>query len=185
MKFGRLVLDRNSENYHRDVEQVAFSPSNLVPGIEPGPDPLLLFRCFLYRDTRTKNSYTQLLYTRPDLTCNEKLQPLQGYLARKSHSRHENQLPPDAEYVQAREFYLQGLNNDERTHLHYNIAKAFRSVTRSDIKLRFLVACYKIHSEYARDILTFDQVEQTVRTLQDKHTVDHVNGYEPYNLNKS
>ncbi|CAF3489646.1 unnamed protein product [Rotaria sp. Silwood1] len=68
------------------------------------------------------NSYTQLLYARPDLICNEKPQSLQGYLARKSHSRHENQLPPDAEYVQAREFYLQGLNNDERTHLHYNIA---------------------------------------------------------------
>ncbi|CAF4964303.1 unnamed protein product [Rotaria sp. Silwood1] len=115
------------------------------------------------------NSYTQLLYARPDLICNEKPQSLQGYLARKSHSRHENQLPPDAEYVQAREFYLQ----------------AFRSVTRSDIKLRFLVACYKIHSEYARDILTFDQVEQTVRTLQDKHTVHCVNGYEPYNLNQS
>eukprot|EP00742_Colponemidia_sp_Colp-10_P003993 GILJ01004260.1.p1 GENE.GILJ01004260.1~~GILJ01004260.1.p1 ORF type:complete len:542 (+),score=66.30 GILJ01004260.1:149-1774(+) len=52
MKIGRLVLNRNPENYHRDVEQAAFSPGSLVPGIEPSPDPLLQFRMFFYRDTQ-------------------------------------------------------------------------------------------------------------------------------------
>merc|ERR1712224_1067607 len=33
-KFGRLVLNKNPENFHRDVEQAAFSPGSMVPGIE-------------------------------------------------------------------------------------------------------------------------------------------------------
>ncbi|PSK51616.1 Catalase-1 isoform B [Elsinoe australis] len=50
--FGRLVLDKNPENYHRDVEQAAFSPGSMVPGIEDSPDPLLQFRMFFYRDAQ-------------------------------------------------------------------------------------------------------------------------------------
>lgn len=51
-EFGRLVLNRNPENYHRDVEQAAFSPGSMVPGIEDSPDPLLQFRMFFYRDAQ-------------------------------------------------------------------------------------------------------------------------------------
>lgn len=49
---GRLVLDRNPENFFQDIEQAAFSPSNLVPGIEPSPDKLLQGRLFSYPDTQ-------------------------------------------------------------------------------------------------------------------------------------
>lgn len=38
---GKMVLDRNPSNYFAEVEQIAFSPSNLVPGIEPSPDKML------------------------------------------------------------------------------------------------------------------------------------------------
>jgi catalase len=38
---GKLTLNRNPENYHAEVEQSAFSPSHLVPGIEPSNDRLL------------------------------------------------------------------------------------------------------------------------------------------------
>lgn len=48
---GRLVLNRNPENYFAEVEQAAFSPSHLVPGIEPSPDKLLQGRLFSYPDT--------------------------------------------------------------------------------------------------------------------------------------
>ncbi|KAI9811861.1 MAG: hypothetical protein M1827_005212 [Pycnora praestabilis] len=51
-EFGKLVLNKNPENYHRDVEQAAFSPGSLVPGIEDSPDPLLQFRMFFYRDAQ-------------------------------------------------------------------------------------------------------------------------------------
>ncbi len=49
--FGRLVLDRNPANYFAEVEQAAFSPGNLVPGIAPSPDKMLQGRLFSYPDT--------------------------------------------------------------------------------------------------------------------------------------
>ncbi len=49
---GRLVLDRNPENFFADIEQAAFSPANFVPGIEPSPDKLLQGRLFSYPDTQ-------------------------------------------------------------------------------------------------------------------------------------
>jgi catalase len=48
---GRLVLDRNPENYFAEVEQAAFSPGNFVPGIGPSPDKMLQGRLFSYHDT--------------------------------------------------------------------------------------------------------------------------------------
>ncbi|KAG7566859.1 hypothetical protein FFLO_01360 [Filobasidium floriforme] len=53
---GVLTLNRNPEDYHRDVEQAAFSPGSLVPGIELSPDTLLQWRAFFYRDAQ----YTRL-----------------------------------------------------------------------------------------------------------------------------
>src|SRR5215831_20592792 len=49
---GRLVLDRNPENFFADIEQAAFSPANFVPGVEPSPDKLLQGRLFSYPDTQ-------------------------------------------------------------------------------------------------------------------------------------
>jgi len=48
---GRLVLNRNPQNYFADVEQAAFSPGNFVPGIGPSPDKMLQGRLFSYHDT--------------------------------------------------------------------------------------------------------------------------------------
>jgi len=48
---GRMVLNRNAENYFAEVEQSAFSPSHLVPGVEASPDKLLQGRLFSYPDT--------------------------------------------------------------------------------------------------------------------------------------
>ncbi|RPA80222.1 catalase [Ascobolus immersus RN42] len=60
---GKLVLDKNPENYFAEVEQAAFSPSNQVPGIEPSADPVLQARLFSYPDTqryRLGVNYNQL-----------------------------------------------------------------------------------------------------------------------------
>ncbi len=51
VEIGRLVLDRNPDNYFAEVEQAAFSPANFVPGIGPSPDKLLQGRLFSYHDT--------------------------------------------------------------------------------------------------------------------------------------
>jgi len=60
---GRLVLDKNPVNYFAEVEQSAFSPAHLVPGIEPSPDKMLQGRLFSYVDThlhRLGTNYTQI-----------------------------------------------------------------------------------------------------------------------------
>ncbi len=48
---GKMVLNRNPENYFAEVEQAAFSPANLVPGIAASPDKMLQGRLFSYHDT--------------------------------------------------------------------------------------------------------------------------------------
>ena len=48
---GRMILNRNPENYFAEVEQSAFSPGNFVPGIGPSPDKMLQGRLFSYHDT--------------------------------------------------------------------------------------------------------------------------------------
>jgi len=50
-ELGRMVLNRNPENYFADVEQAAFSPGNFVPGIAASPDKMLQGRLFSYHDT--------------------------------------------------------------------------------------------------------------------------------------
>lgn len=49
---GRMVLDRNPDNFFAETEQVAFLPTNLVPGISFSADPLLQGRLFSYLDTQ-------------------------------------------------------------------------------------------------------------------------------------
>jgi catalase len=51
MNFGKMVLNKNPENYFADVEQAAFSPGNFVPGVAPSPDKMLQGRLFSYHDT--------------------------------------------------------------------------------------------------------------------------------------
>ncbi|KAI9295808.1 catalase [Neoconidiobolus thromboides FSU 785] len=60
---GRMVLDKNPENFFAETEQVAFSPANMPPGIEPSPDKMLQGRLFAYADAhryRIGANYTQL-----------------------------------------------------------------------------------------------------------------------------
>jgi catalase len=50
IEVGRLTLDRNLTDYHTEMEQAAFEPNNLVPGIALSPDKMLLARGFSYAD---------------------------------------------------------------------------------------------------------------------------------------
>ncbi len=49
---GRMVLDRNPDNYFAETEQVAFGVGNLVPGIDVTDDPLMQARLFSYVDSQ-------------------------------------------------------------------------------------------------------------------------------------
>lgn len=50
IEVGEFELNRNPENYFADVEQAAFAPSNVVPGISFSPDRMLQARLFSYQD---------------------------------------------------------------------------------------------------------------------------------------
>ncbi|MFR8926924.1 catalase [Peptoniphilus senegalensis] len=49
---GEYVLNKYPDNFFQDVEQVAFSPANIVPGIALSPDRLLQARAFFYSDAQ-------------------------------------------------------------------------------------------------------------------------------------
>ena len=71
VEFAQLVLNRNPENYFQEVEQVAFAPSNIVPGIGFSPDKMLQARVFAYPDTqryRLGANYATLPVNRPHAT---------------------------------------------------------------------------------------------------------------------
>lgn len=50
IEVGKLVLDRNPDNYFSEVEQAAFDPGHFVPGVGPSPDKMLQGRLFAYGD---------------------------------------------------------------------------------------------------------------------------------------
>ena len=47
---GRMTLNRTPDNYFADVEQSAFDPGHMVPGVGPSPDKMLQARLFAYGD---------------------------------------------------------------------------------------------------------------------------------------
>ena len=51
IEVGRMTLNRNPKDYFAEVEQIAFAPAHMVPGIEPSPDKMLQARLFSYADT--------------------------------------------------------------------------------------------------------------------------------------
>lgn len=66
---GKLVLNRNPDNFFAETEQVAFHPGHLVPGIDFSHDPLLQGRLFAYTDSQLTRlggpNYHELPVNRP------------------------------------------------------------------------------------------------------------------------
>ena len=70
---GKFTLNRNPDNYFAEVEQAAFEPANLIPGVAPSPDKMLQGRLFSYPDThrhRIGTNYLQLPVNRPKSPVN-------------------------------------------------------------------------------------------------------------------
>lgn len=62
-KVGEFTLNENAKNYFAEIEQVAFNPAHMLPGIEPSADPVLQSRLFSYPDAhrhRVGVNYQQL-----------------------------------------------------------------------------------------------------------------------------
>ena len=206
---GRIVINRNPENYHRDVEQAAFSPGRLVPGIEPSPDALLQWRLVFYNDAQIyrlgvnyhqipvncpflakqyhppnrdgqmrvdsnggaeahyfPNSFTNPPAPQPDQArAGWTVRHIQGALARTSHSR--SAAKPDDEYIQAREFFLQDMTEQDRMNLFRNTAIPLAKVTKVDIVARYLIGMHKVHPTLAAGI--FNAYHPIVAQSKDPH----------------
>ena len=73
IKVGHFTLNRNPENFFADIEQAAFSPSNIVPGVDISPDKMLMARVFSYPDAqryRIGTNYNQLPVNSPRTQVN-------------------------------------------------------------------------------------------------------------------
>ncbi len=70
IRVGKLTLDRNPTDNHTEIEQAAFEPNNLVPGIGISPDKMLLARVFSYADAhraRLGVNYKQIPVNAPQV----------------------------------------------------------------------------------------------------------------------
>jgi catalase len=73
IKVGTMTLNENVVDYHAQMEQAAFEPNNLVPGIGLSPDKMLLGRGFSYSDAhraRLGVNYKQIPVNRPVVPVN-------------------------------------------------------------------------------------------------------------------
>jgi len=95
---GRMVLNRNPDNFFAETEQVAFHTANVVPGIDFTNDPLLQFRNFSYLDTQLIRlggpNFAQLPVNRPvaEVTNNQRDGYGQQTIARGTTSYLKNTL---------------------------------------------------------------------------------------------
>lgn len=93
IKVGELVLDKNLKNHFAQIEQIAFNPGNMVPGIEPSPDRMLAGRILAYGDAhrhRLGANYQQLPVNRPLKVNNYQRD---GYLAFNNQGAGPNYYP--------------------------------------------------------------------------------------------
>jgi catalase len=68
-----MILNRNPENFFAQIEQAAFSPGNVVPGVGLSPDKMLLGRAFAYNDAQRNRigvNFHQLPVNQPKTTVN-------------------------------------------------------------------------------------------------------------------
>ncbi|MGE1114388.1 catalase KatA [Priestia megaterium] len=182
IEVGRMVLDRNPENYFAEVEQATFSPGTLVPGIDVSPDKMLQGRLFAYSDAhryRVGANHQALPINRPRSEVNNYQRDGQMrfddnggrsvyYEPNSFGGPTESQENKQAAYPVSgvadsvaydhNDHYTQAgdlyrlLSKDERTRLVANIVEAMKPVEKEEIKLRQIQHFYKADSEYGTRI---------------------------------
>ncbi|MED3937008.1 catalase KatA [Priestia megaterium] len=178
IEVGRMVLDRNPENYFAEVEQATFSPGTLVPGIDVSPDKMLQGRLFAYSDAhryRVGANHQALPINRPRSEVNNYQRDGQMrfddnggrsvyYEPNSFGGPTESQENKQAAYPVSgvadsvaydhNDHYTQAgdlyrlLSEDERTRLVANIVEAMKPVEKEEIKLRQIQHFYKADPEY-------------------------------------
>ncbi|WP_261301312.1 catalase KatA [Paenibacillus andongensis] len=178
IEVGRMVLDRNPENYFAEVEQATFSPGTLVPGIEVSPDKMLQGRLFAYGDAhryRVGANHQSLPINRPRSEVNNYQRDGQmradnngggsvyyepNSLGGPKESPADKPAPyevsgaADSVTYDHHDHYTQPgdlyrlLSEEERTRLVQTIVGAMKPVESDEIKLRQIGHFYKADPEY-------------------------------------
>uniref|UniRef100_A0A668SXL0 Catalase n=1 Tax=Oreochromis aureus TaxID=47969 RepID=A0A668SXL0_OREAU len=160
---GKLVLNRNPVNYFAEVEQLAFDPSNMPPGIEPSPDKMLQvtlccpygfqLTCYttgtpvFYQNSGAPNYYPNSFSapeTQPQF-MESKFQ-VSADVARYNSSDEDN-------VTQVRTFYTQVLNEEERQRLCQNLA-GFLKEAQLFIQKRMVENLKAVHPDYGNKVET-------------------------------
>jgi len=182
IEVGRMVLDRNPENYFAEVEQATFSPGTLVPGIDVSPDKMLQGRLFAYHDAhryRVGANHQSLPINRPRTEVNNYQRDGQmrfdanggGSVYYEPNSYGGPAESPDAKQAayavsgqadsvayDRDDHYTQPgdlyrlLSGEERTRLVQTVVSAMEPVERDDIKLRQIGHFYKADPDYGRRV---------------------------------
>ncbi|WP_455662515.1 catalase KatA [Pradoshia sp.] len=178
IEVGRMVLNKNPENYFAEVEQATFSPGNLVPGVDVSPDKLLQGRLFAYADAhryRVGANHNHLPINRPVVEVNNhqrdgQMNPTSNgggsmYYEPNSfggpnESKQDKQAEFEVEGYAAStaydndDFYTQAgdlyrlLSSEERANLVNNIVGSMKGVTHPEIVERQIQHFYKADPEY-------------------------------------
>lgn len=178
---GKMTLNRNPENYFTEVEQAAFSPGNLVPGIAISPDKMLQGRVFSYPDThrhRLGTNFDMIPVNRPRADVNtyqrDGAMNMHSYGAPNyypnsfegSQPDKKYTVPPvdvsgiatrheyelsDIDYVQAGDLYGKVLSEYDKTNLVGNIVAHIQNAAKR-IQLRQTAIFYKAHEDYGTRI---------------------------------
>lgn len=181
IEIGQMVLDENPTNNFEDIEELAFSPANLVPGIEASPDKLLQGRLFGYKDAeryRLGANYEQLPVNRPKVPVHN--YERDGIMAKNQETGvnyepnsedgpkevpsakiHGDQLsgqtgnyPAGPDYYSAAGKLYNLLTDEEQDRLIENIRLNLGQVTKPEIQIREVKQFYQADPEYGRRVAT-------------------------------
>jgi catalase len=106
---GVLELNRNPENYHAEVEQAAFKPSAIVPGLGFSPDKMLQGRLFAYHDAQLYRVGTNHQH----LPVNASRNPVVNHQRDGAMTIHNPGGAPNYATVEAKGTHPQGLGHGE------------------------------------------------------------------------
>ena len=182
IEVGRMVLNRNPENYFAEVEQATFSPGTLVPGVDVSPDKMLQGRLFAYHDAHRYrvganhqalpinrarnevNNYQRDGQMRFDGNGGKSVYYEPNSFGGPTESPEDKQAAYPVSGVAEsvaydhHDHYTQAgdlyrlMTEEQRIHLVANIVGAMKPVTKEEIKLRQIGHFYKADPEYGTRI---------------------------------
>lgn len=182
IEVGRMVLNRNPENYFAEVEQATFSPGTLVPGVDVSPDKMLQGRLFAYHDAhryrvganhqalpinRSRNevkNYQRDGQMRFDDNGGRSVYYEPNSFGGPKESPEDKQAAypvsgfADSVSYNHHDHYTQAgdlyrlMSEEERARLVANIVSAMKPVEIEEIKLRQIGHFYKADPEYGRRV---------------------------------